>query len=36
MFHIGLKRYEKANIGSFIFDIGLRIRKVINPLGKGH
>ena len=32
MFHTGLKRYENADINSFTSNIGLRIRKVINPL----
>ena len=32
MFHTGLKRYEKADVNSFTSDIGLHIRKVINPL----
>ena len=32
MFHTGLKRYEKADINNFTSDIGLRVRKVINPL----
>ena len=32
MFYTGLKKYENADINSFTSDIGLRIRKVINPL----
>ena len=32
MFHTGLKKYENADINSFTSDIGLHIRKVINPL----
>ena len=32
MFNTGLKRYENADINSFTSNIGLHIRKVINPL----
>ena len=32
MFHTGLKKYEKADINNFTSNIGLRIRRVINPL----
>lgn len=32
MFHTDLKRYEKADVSSFTSNIGLRVRKVINPL----
>lgn len=32
MFFTGLKRYEKADINSFTSNMGLHIRKVINPL----
>lgn len=32
MFYTGLKRYEKADINSFTSEIGLHLRKAINPL----